>query len=50
MKQPLDSGKMLQNELVASIELDSWLAVHTFCIEIGAKLAFRTGSITSCLA
>jgi hypothetical protein len=50
MQQTLDPDKMLQNQLIAHIELDSRFSVRAFSIQIRTELAFGTYTVTSCLA
>lgn len=38
---------MLEDELVACVELDAGLSIDALCVEFGAQSAFRPGSVTA---
>jgi hypothetical protein len=38
---------MLEDELVAGVQLDAWLAVNAICIQFGAESTFGPGSIAT---
>lgn len=50
MEKTFYSGEVVQNQLVSCVKFDSWFAIDTFCVEVGAELTFWSGTVASCFS
>jgi hypothetical protein len=47
LQEPFDPAQALQDELVASVELDAWFAVDAFRAELRAQPAARLSTVAT---